>query len=44
MGEPATIYEMRPVVPTAVHKTNRLAELVCNSSFGVTSSTTPSAS
>jgi len=33
MGVPATIYEMRPVVPTAVHKTNRLAELVCSNSF-----------
>ena len=28
-----TIYEMRPVVPTAVHKTNLLAELVCSNSF-----------
>ena len=33
MGVPATIYEMRPIVPTAVHKTNRLAELVCSNSF-----------
>ena len=33
MGVPVTIYEMRPVVPTAVHKTNRLAELVCSNSF-----------
>jgi methylenetetrahydrofolate--tRNA-(uracil-5-)-methyltransferase len=33
MGVPVTIYEMRPVVPTAVHKTDRLAELVCSNSF-----------
>ena len=33
LGVPATIYEMRPVVPTAVHKTDRLAELVCSNSF-----------
>jgi methylenetetrahydrofolate--tRNA-(uracil-5-)-methyltransferase len=33
MGVPATIYEMRPVTPTAVHKTDRLAELVCSNSF-----------
>src|SRR6188474_2053665 len=33
MGVPATIYEMRPVVPTAVHKTDRCAELVCSNSF-----------
>jgi methylenetetrahydrofolate--tRNA-(uracil-5-)-methyltransferase len=33
MGVPATIYEMRPVRPTAVHKTDRLAELVCSNSF-----------
>jgi methylenetetrahydrofolate--tRNA-(uracil-5-)-methyltransferase len=33
MGVPATIYEMRPVQPTAVHKTDRLAELVCSNSF-----------
>src|SRR5438477_10604695 len=32
-GVPVTIYEMRPVVPTAVHKTDRLAELVCSNSF-----------
>src|ERR1700730_2829957 len=30
---PVTIYEMRPVRPTAVHKTDRLAELVCSNSF-----------
>ena len=33
IGVPATIYEMRPVQPTAVHKTDRLAELVCSNSF-----------
>jgi methylenetetrahydrofolate--tRNA-(uracil-5-)-methyltransferase len=32
-GVPATIYEMRPVRPTEVHKTDRLAELVCSNSF-----------
>jgi len=32
-GVPVTIYEMRPVTPTAVHKTDRLAELVCSNSF-----------
>src|SRR4051812_32171735 len=33
MGVPVTLYEMRPVRPTAVHKTDRLAELVCSNSF-----------
>jgi methylenetetrahydrofolate--tRNA-(uracil-5-)-methyltransferase len=33
LGEDVTIYEMRPVLPTAVHKTDRLAELVCSNSF-----------
>ena len=32
-GVPVTIYEMRPVHPTAVHKTDGLAELVCSNSF-----------
>src|SRR5713101_8358859 len=32
-GVPVTVYEMRPVRPTAVHKTDRLAELVCSNSF-----------
>ncbi len=32
-GVPVTIYEMRPVRPTEVHKTDRLAELVCSNSF-----------
>ena len=33
LGVPATLHEMRPVRPTAVHKTDRLAELVCSNSF-----------
>src|SRR4029078_3350927 len=33
MGVPVTIHEMRPVVGTAVHKTDQLAELVCSNSF-----------
>ncbi|HZY30593.1 MAG TPA: methylenetetrahydrofolate--tRNA-(uracil(54)-C(5))-methyltransferase (FADH(2)-oxidizing) TrmFO [Candidatus Methylomirabilis sp.] len=33
MGVPVTILEMRPVVPTAVHQTDRLAELVCSNSL-----------
>src|SRR5215813_14173329 len=32
-GVPVTIHEMRPVVATAVHKTDQLAELVCSNSF-----------
>src|SRR5712672_2026218 len=32
-GIPVTLYEMRPVRPTAVHKSDRLAELVCSNSF-----------
>src|SRR5204863_5947892 len=32
-GVPVTLYEMRPDRPTAVHKTDRLAELVCSNSF-----------
>ena len=32
-GVPVIIYEMRPVRPTAVHKTGDLAELVCSNSF-----------
>ena len=30
---PVVIHEMRPVRATAVHKTDRLAELVCSNSF-----------
>src|SRR5437016_13828529 len=33
LGRSVTLYEMRPLHPTAVHKTDRLAELVCSNSF-----------
>jgi methylenetetrahydrofolate--tRNA-(uracil-5-)-methyltransferase len=32
-GVPVVLHEMRPVKPTAVHKTDGLAELVCSNSF-----------
>src|SRR5213596_1035981 len=32
-GVRVTLHEMRPVRPTAVHKTDRLAELVCSNSL-----------
>jgi methylenetetrahydrofolate--tRNA-(uracil-5-)-methyltransferase len=32
-GVPVILHEMRPVRPTLVHKTDRLAELVCSNSF-----------
>src|SRR3990172_312581 len=32
-GVPVVVHEMRPVRPTAVHRTDRLAELVCSNSF-----------
>jgi len=32
-GVPVTLHEMRPVRSTAVHQTDRLAELVCSNSF-----------
>jgi methylenetetrahydrofolate--tRNA-(uracil-5-)-methyltransferase len=32
-GVQVTLYEMRPAVPTAAHRTDRLAELVCSNSF-----------
>ncbi|HXW07315.1 MAG TPA: methylenetetrahydrofolate--tRNA-(uracil(54)-C(5))-methyltransferase (FADH(2)-oxidizing) TrmFO [Vicinamibacterales bacterium] len=32
-GAPVILHEMRPVRPTAVHKTDGLAELVCSNSF-----------
>jgi methylenetetrahydrofolate--tRNA-(uracil-5-)-methyltransferase len=32
-GVPVLLHEMRPVRATAVHKTDRLAELVCSNSF-----------
>ena len=33
LGVHVVLHEMRPVQPTAVHKTDRLAELVCSNSF-----------
>src|SRR6187549_2975729 len=33
LGVPVTLHEMRPVRATEVHKTDRLAELVCSNSF-----------
>ena len=33
LGADVVLHEMRPVRPTAVHKTDRLAELVCSNSF-----------
>src|SRR5690606_9634866 len=33
LGVDVTIHEMRPGRPTAVHQTDRLAELVCSNSF-----------
>ena len=33
LGVRVTLFEMRPTRPTAVHKTDRLAELVCSNSF-----------
>jgi methylenetetrahydrofolate--tRNA-(uracil-5-)-methyltransferase len=33
LGVPVVLHEMRPIVPTAVHQTDRLAELVCSNSF-----------
>ena len=33
LGASVTLHEMRPVRATAVHKTDRLAELVCSNSF-----------
>jgi methylenetetrahydrofolate--tRNA-(uracil-5-)-methyltransferase len=33
VGVPVVLHEMRPVRTTAVHKTDRLAELVCSNSF-----------
>src|SRR5882672_3007037 len=32
-GVPVTLFEMRPIRPTPVHHTDRLAELVCSNSF-----------
>jgi methylenetetrahydrofolate--tRNA-(uracil-5-)-methyltransferase len=33
LGVAVTLHEMRPARPTAVHKTDQLAELVCSNSF-----------
>ena len=33
-GIPVVLYEMRPVKPTPVHKTDHCAELVCSNSLG----------
>src|SRR4029077_2028748 len=33
VGVPVVLHEMRPVRPTAVHKTDQLAELVCSNSL-----------
>jgi len=33
MGARVVLHEMRPIVPTAVHQTDRCAELVCSNSF-----------
>src|SRR5688572_2647238 len=33
LGVRVVLHEMRPVQPTQVHKTDRLAELVCSNSF-----------
>src|SRR5215470_5371400 len=33
LGVPVALHEMRPVRATAVHKTDRLAELVCSNSL-----------
>src|SRR3954468_23798619 len=33
-GVPAELFEMRPVKPTAAHKTADLAEIVCSNSLG----------
>jgi methylenetetrahydrofolate--tRNA-(uracil-5-)-methyltransferase len=32
-GHPVRLFEMRPMRPTAAHRTDRLAELVCSNSF-----------
>ena len=32
-GVPVTLFEMRPVVRTPAHQTDRLAELVCSNTF-----------
>ena len=39
LGHDVDLHEMRPVVPTAAHRTDRLAEIVCSNSFKSTSPT-----
>jgi methylenetetrahydrofolate--tRNA-(uracil-5-)-methyltransferase len=38
-GHDVVIHEMRPVVSTAAHKSDRLAELVCSNTFKSTETT-----
>jgi methylenetetrahydrofolate--tRNA-(uracil-5-)-methyltransferase len=38
-GVPVTLREMRPLVPTPAHRSDRLAEVVCSNSFKSTSPT-----
>ncbi len=40
-GVPVELYEMRPVRPTAVHRTDHLAELVCSNSLKSLELSTP---
>jgi len=40
-GLKVALYEMRPQVPTGVHKTGDLAELVCSNSLGAVQRNTP---
>jgi methylenetetrahydrofolate--tRNA-(uracil-5-)-methyltransferase len=41
-GRPVDLFEMRPAVPTAAHRTGLLAEIVCSNSFKSTSVTNAS--
>ncbi len=41
-GHAVTLYEMRPVVPTAAHQSENLAEIVCSNSFKSTDPATGS--
>jgi methylenetetrahydrofolate--tRNA-(uracil-5-)-methyltransferase len=38
-GIPVDLFEMRPAVPTAAHRSDRLAEIVCSNSFKSTAPT-----
>jgi len=38
-GHDVVVHEMRPIRPTAAHKTDRLAELVCSNTFKSTETT-----